>query len=132
MMASLEFALGIALLVYSAEKLIGNLVGVSSRWVVSLFLVAVLFTGIEFDDLAYGIVLNVEELQHAALGTVIGTTIAIMGIVLALATTSSNPSPPRLLPATTSRVIAGVLGRSSGRWGFASPRASSSEVVGRG
>ncbi|MDR7304572.1 IS701 family transposase [Haloactinomyces albus] len=52
--------------------------------------------------------------------------------LLALATTSSNPSPPRLLPATTSRVIAGVLGRSSGRWGFASPRASSSEVVGRG
>ncbi|WP_243795130.1 sodium:calcium antiporter [Saccharopolyspora gloriosae] len=85
MMAVLEFALGIALLVYSAEKLIGYLVGVSSRWVVSLFLVAVLFTGIEFDDLAYGIVLNVEELQHAALGTVIGTTIAIMGIVLALA-----------------------------------------------
>ena len=85
MMAALEFALGIALLVYCAEKLIGNLVGVSSRWVVSLFLVAVLFTGIEFDDLAYGIVLNVEELQHAALGTVIGTTIAIMGIVLALA-----------------------------------------------
>ncbi|GAA2361200.1 sodium/hydrogen exchanger [Saccharopolyspora halophila] len=85
MLASVQFVLGVALLVYSAEKLIGHLVGVSSRWVVSLFLVAVVFTGIEFDDLAYGIVLNVDSLQHAALGTVIGTTIALMGIVLALA-----------------------------------------------
>lgn len=85
MIPILTFVLGIALLVYSAEKLIGYLVGIASRWVVSLFLIAVVFTGIEFDDLAYGIVLNLDELKHVALGTVIGTTIAITGIVLALA-----------------------------------------------
>ncbi|MBQ6643275.1 MAG: sodium:proton exchanger [Saccharopolyspora sp.] len=85
MIPVVEFALGIALLVYSAEKLIGFLVGVASRWAVSLFLIAVVFTGIEFDDLAFGIVLNVDELEHVALGTVIGTTIAMTGIVLALA-----------------------------------------------
>lgn len=84
MIPIVEFVLGIALLVYSAEKLIGFLVGVSSRWAVSLFLIAVLFTGIEFDDLAYGVVLNLDNLKHVALGTVIGTTIAITGIVLAL------------------------------------------------
>jgi cation:H+ antiporter len=39
----------------------------------------------EFDDVAYGIVLNVDDLKRAALGTVIGTTIAMTGIVLALA-----------------------------------------------
>ena len=83
-MPIVAFVLGIALLVYSAEKLIGYLVGIASRWMVSLFLVAIVFTGVEFDDLAYGIVLNVDELEHAALGTVIGTTIALTGIVLAL------------------------------------------------
>jgi cation:H+ antiporter len=85
MIPIIEFVLGIAVLIYSAEKLIGYLVGVSSRWVVSLFLVAVVFTGIEFDDLTFGIVLNLEDLSQVALGTVIGTTIAMTGIVLALA-----------------------------------------------
>jgi cation:H+ antiporter len=81
----IEFVLGIAVLVYSAEKLIAHLVGIASRWAISLFLVAVVFTGIEFDDLAYGIVLNIDDLKQAALGTVIGTTVAMTGIVLALA-----------------------------------------------
>jgi cation:H+ antiporter len=81
----IEFVLGIAVLVYSAEKLIAHLVGVASRWAISLFLVAVVFTGIEFDDLAYGIVLNIDDLKQAALGTVIGTTVAMTGVVLALA-----------------------------------------------
>ncbi|MFC5947423.1 sodium:calcium antiporter [Pseudonocardia lutea] len=85
MIPIIEFVLGVAVLVYSAEKLIGYLVGISSRWAISLFLVAVVFTGIEFDDLAFGVVLNVEGLQQVALGTVIGTTVAMTGIVLALA-----------------------------------------------
>ena len=85
MIPIIEFVLGIAVLVYCAEKLIGQLVGVASRWAISLFLIAVVFTGIEFDDLAFGVVLNVEGLQQVALGTVIGTTIAMTGIVLALA-----------------------------------------------
>lgn len=85
MIPIIEFVLGIAVLVYCAEKLIGQLVGVASRWAISLFLIAVVFTGIEFDDLAFGVVLNLEGLQQVALGTVIGTTIAMTGIVLALA-----------------------------------------------
>lgn len=84
MIPIIEFVLGIAVLVYSAEKLIGYLVGVASRWAISLFLIAVVFTGIEFDDLAFGIALNLEDLSEVALGTVIGTTIAMTGIVLAL------------------------------------------------
>lgn len=82
MLPIVEFVLGVAVLVYSAEKLIGYLVGIASRWAVSLFLIAVVFTGIEFDDLAYGIVVNVDDLQHAALGSALGTTIAMTGIVL--------------------------------------------------
>lgn len=80
----LLFVIGIAVLVFSAEKLIGYLVGVASRWTISLFLIAVIFTGIEFDDLAFGIVLNLEDLSNVALGTVIGTTVAMTGIVLAI------------------------------------------------
>ena len=85
MIPIIEFVLGVGVLVYSAEKLISYLVGVASRWAISLFLVAVVFTGIEFDDLTFGIVLNLEDLSNVALGTVIGTTVAMTGIVLALA-----------------------------------------------
>jgi acyl carrier protein len=71
-------------LVYSAEKLIGYLVGVSSRWAISLFLIAVVFTGIEFDDLAFGIVLNLEDLSEVALGTVTWDSLQQVHLILAL------------------------------------------------
>jgi cation:H+ antiporter len=83
--AMVEFVLGIAVLLYSAAKLVGYLVGVASRGAISLFLIAVVFTGIEFDDLAFGVILNLEDLSNVALGTVIGTTVAMTGIVLSLA-----------------------------------------------
>jgi cation:H+ antiporter len=81
----LVFVFGAALLVYSAEKLIVYLVGAASGLRISVFLLAIIFTGIEFDDLAYGVVLNREDLSNVALGTVFGTAIAMTGIVLALA-----------------------------------------------
>jgi cation:H+ antiporter len=85
MTSILIFAVGAALLVYSAERLIVYLVGAASGLRISVFLLAIIFTGIEFDDLAYGIVLNREDLSNVALGTVFGTAIAMTGIVLALA-----------------------------------------------
>jgi cation:H+ antiporter len=80
----LIFAAGAALLVYSAEKLIVYLVGAAAGLHVSVFLLAIVFTGIEFDDVAFGVVLNVDELGEVELGTVFGTAIAMTGIVLAL------------------------------------------------
>jgi cation:H+ antiporter len=80
----LIFAIGAALLVYSAEKLIVYLVGAASGLRVSVFLLAIIFTGIEFDDVAFGVVLNIEDLGEVALGTVFGTAVAMTGIVLAL------------------------------------------------
>ncbi|GAA4894121.1 sodium/calcium exchanger protein [Actinomycetospora straminea] len=85
MIPVLTFVLGVAVLVYCAEKLIGQLVGVASRWAISLFLVALVFTGVEVDDLALGLALGLEDLHEVALGTVIGTTIAMPGLVLAVA-----------------------------------------------
>ncbi|HEY7484133.1 MAG TPA: hypothetical protein VH912_06675 [Streptosporangiaceae bacterium] len=79
------FIAGAALLIYSAEKLIGQLVGAASGLNISIFLLAVIFTGIEFDDVFFGVALNVEDLGDVALGVVYGTAISMTGIVLALA-----------------------------------------------
>ena len=78
------FISGATLLVYSAERLIGSLVGVSRGLRISVFLLAIIFTGIEFDDIVLGIALNLEDEQDAALGLVLGTAVSFTGIVLAL------------------------------------------------
>jgi cation:H+ antiporter len=85
MISIVVFALGAALLIYSAEKLITYLVGSARGLRISLFLLAILFTGIEFDDLTFGVVLNLEGLQDVALGVVFGTVISLSGLVLAIA-----------------------------------------------
>jgi cation:H+ antiporter len=85
MTSILVFAGGAALLIYSAEKLITYLVGAARGLAISLFLLAVLFTGIEFDDLTFGVVLNLEGLQDVALGVIFGTVISMTGLVLAVA-----------------------------------------------
>ncbi|MBW0090966.1 sodium:proton exchanger [Pseudonocardia sp. KRD-184] len=79
------FISGATLLVFSAEKLIGYLVGAASGLRVSLFLLAIVFTGIEFDDIFLGVALNLEDLSGVALGTVFGTAISLTGVVLAIA-----------------------------------------------
>lgn len=78
------FISGAALLVYSAERLIGSLVGVSRGLRISVFLLAIIFTGIEFDDIVLGIALNLDGEQDVALGLVLGTAVSFSGIVLAL------------------------------------------------
>jgi cation:H+ antiporter len=85
MTSVLVFAAGAALLIYSAEKLIAYLVGAARGLAISLFLLAILFTGIEFDDLTFGVVLNLDGLQDVALGVVFGTVISLTGLVLAVA-----------------------------------------------
>jgi cation:H+ antiporter len=85
MTSILIFAAGAALLIYSAEKLIDYVVGAANGLRISVFLLAIIFTGIEFDDVAFGVVLNMDDLGEVALGTVFGTAIAMTGIVLALA-----------------------------------------------
>ncbi len=85
MTSILLFIAGAALLIYSAEKLIRHLVGIASGLNISLFLVSVVFTGIEFDDVFLGVALNLEDLGGVALGVVIGTALSMTGVVLALA-----------------------------------------------
>jgi cation:H+ antiporter len=79
------FISGATLLVLSAEKLIAHLVGAASGLRIPLFLLAVVFTGVEFDDITLGVGLNLEELNGVALGVVFGTALSFTGVVLALA-----------------------------------------------
>ena len=78
------FISGATLLVYSAERLISALVGVSRGLRISTFLLAIIFTGIEFDDIVLGVALNLEDEQDVALGLVLGTAVSFTGVVLAL------------------------------------------------
>lgn len=79
------FISGATLLVVSAEKLITHLVGAASGLRIPLFLLAVVFTGVEFDDIALGVGLNLEDLSGVALGVVFGTALSFTGVVLAVA-----------------------------------------------
>ena len=79
------FVSGATLLVLSAEKLITHLVGAASGLRIPLFLLAVVFTGVEFDDIALGVGLNLEDLSGVALGVVFGTALSFTGVVLAVA-----------------------------------------------
>lgn len=79
------FISGAALLVYSAEKLVGYLAESASGLGVSAFVLAIIFTGIEFDDIALGVVLGLEGLSGVALGLVFGTALSLSGVTLALA-----------------------------------------------
>jgi cation:H+ antiporter len=78
------FIAGGALLVLSAEKLVSSLAGAASGLKVSMFTLAIIFTGIEFDDLVLGLTFNAEEFHGVALGIVFGTAISFSGVVLAL------------------------------------------------
>ncbi|TWF93340.1 sodium:calcium antiporter [Saccharopolyspora dendranthemae] len=110
----LIFAAGAALLIYSAEKLVGYLVGMAAGLRISLFLLAIIFTGIEFDDIFLGVALNMEDLDGVALGIVFGTALSLPGVVLALAAilTPTKVNIPRdylLLFAAAPLVLVGFV-----------------------
>lgn len=85
MVSMITFVLGAALLMYACDKLVSYLVGAARGLTVSVFLLAIIFTGIEFDDVALGVVLNLEDMNGVAVGIVFGTTVSYSGLVLAIA-----------------------------------------------
>ena len=76
---------GAVVLTFCVEKLISYLTRAALGLRVSLFTLAILFTGIEFDDTVLALVLSAGDLEGAALGTALGTGLAIVGVTLALA-----------------------------------------------
>jgi len=76
---------GVVLLTAGTERLIGYLTRASLSFRLSLFGLAVVFTGFEFDDTVLALVLSAGELEAVALGTALGTALAITGVTLAVA-----------------------------------------------
>ncbi|KYH26226.1 sodium/calcium exchanger MaX1 [Halalkalicoccus paucihalophilus] len=83
--AVLVLAFGVVLLTVCVEKLISYLARAAIGMKMSLFALAIVFTGFEFDDTILGLVLASGGLEGAALGTALGTGLAIIGVTLAIA-----------------------------------------------
>ncbi|MFC7232537.1 sodium:calcium antiporter [Saliphagus sp. GCM10025308] len=83
--AYLVLLAGAVLLTYSVEKLISYLTRAALGLGVSVFALAIVFTGFEFDDTAIALVFGAGGLEQVALGTALGTGLAITGITLAVA-----------------------------------------------
>jgi cation:H+ antiporter len=83
--AVLVLLVGMVLLTACVEKLISYLTRAALGLKMSLFALAIVFTGFEFDDTILALVLSAGGLEGAALGTALGTGLAIIGVTLALA-----------------------------------------------
>ena len=83
--ALVVLVLGMVLLTACVERLISYLTRAALGLKMSLFALAIVFTGLEFDDTILGLVLSAGGLEGAALGTALGTGLAIVGVTLALA-----------------------------------------------
>lgn len=79
-----QFLLGTLVLMVSVELLIHALVRTAIRFRVSAFLLAVVFSGIEFDNVAFGVFTGFRELENVAFGLALGNAMSIFGLTLAL------------------------------------------------
>lgn len=75
---------GTLVLMASVELLIHALVRTAVRFGVSAFLLAVVFSGWEFDNIAFGVFTGFREMQNVAFGLAIGNAVSIFGLTLAL------------------------------------------------
>ncbi|WP_226481605.1 sodium:calcium antiporter [Natrinema amylolyticum] len=83
--AYVVLVVGAIVLTYSVEKLISYLTRSAIGLGVSIFTLAIIFTGFEFDDTVVALVFGAGDLERVALGTAFGTALAITGITLAVA-----------------------------------------------
>ncbi|MDL5362475.1 sodium:calcium antiporter [Halalkalicoccus sp. NIPERK01] len=83
--AVVVLAAGGVILIAFVEKLISYMTRAAVGLGVSVFSLAILFTGFEFDDTILALVFASGGLEDAALGTALGTALAIVGITLAVA-----------------------------------------------
>ncbi|MFC4552971.1 MULTISPECIES: sodium:calcium antiporter [Halorussus] len=79
------FLLGSLILLASVEVLIHALVRTASRFGVSALLLAIVVSGTEVDNVAFGLFTGFAEMQDVAFGLAIGNAISIFGLTLAVA-----------------------------------------------
>lgn len=80
----LLFILGIALVVYFAEKLVKGTVGISLGFGISTFIISVIFIGFDPENLAVGAVGSYEGASGIALGSIIGATMVAIALAFGL------------------------------------------------
>ncbi|MFB6165698.1 MAG: hypothetical protein ABEJ31_11120 [Haloarculaceae archaeon] len=76
--------LGTLVVLASVEVLIRALVQTAVRYRVSTFLLAIVVSGFEFDNVAFGLANGFRELQGVSFGLAIGNALSIFGLVLAV------------------------------------------------
>lgn len=77
--------LGGLILIAFVEKLISYISRAATGLGISVFSLAIVFTGFEFDDTILALVFASGGMEEVALGTALGTALAILGITLAVA-----------------------------------------------
>lgn len=79
------FLVGVAILVYSVEELIENITKAALLTGISAFLFAVFFTGMDFENWAFGVAAILGGLSGVALGSAFGSALFLVGVSVALA-----------------------------------------------
>lgn len=111
----LLFILGIALVVYFAEKLVKGTVGISLGFGISTFIISVIFIGFDPENLAVGAVGSYEGASGIALGSIIGATMVAIalafGLTALIAPMKFEKAPKQILIIPVLAVLLlGVLG----------------------
>ncbi|MDZ7694475.1 MAG: hypothetical protein U5K69_25695 [Balneolaceae bacterium] len=82
----LVFVLGVALVLFSSEKLVEATVGTSRNLGISTFAISVIFIGFDAENLAVGAAASADKITGIALGTIFGS--AMVAITLAFGITA--------------------------------------------
>lgn len=101
-----QFAVGLALVIYFAEKLVKGAVGTSTGFGVSAFVISVIFIGFDPENLAVGAVGSYENISGIALGSVIGAAMVAIGLAFGV---TALTVPMRFERAARSILIIPVL-----------------------
>lgn len=74
----LLFILGVAIVMFFAEKLVKGTVGISLGFGISTFLISVIFIGFDPENLFVGAVGSFEGVSGIALGSIIGAAMVLL------------------------------------------------------
>lgn len=85
-LAIVLFIVGLALVIYFAEKLVSGVVGTAAGFGISAFWISVVFIGFDPENLAVGVTASYEQVSGIAVGTIIGA--AMVAVALALGITA--------------------------------------------
>jgi cation:H+ antiporter len=80
----LMFIIGLIMVIYSAEKLVKGVVGVSLGFGISAFLVSTIFVGFDPENLAAGAAGTFESVHGIALGSILGASMVAIALAFGI------------------------------------------------